>query len=100
MDNATAIQNIQTLHARIDQLYQELNRVTAQLADMERSAMPDPAQEFHASYPDLQVPPELLALVGSHPARTIQQDKADLHEILAGRYSRCNPRRIPESIHP
>ncbi len=87
MNNVIALENIHSLHAKIDQLYHELNQVTAQLADIERAVLPDPAQEFHTAYPGLQVPPAVLALIGTQPTRTLQQDKADLRETLAEKHT-------------
>jgi hypothetical protein len=112
MGKATAPQDIQTLRKTIERLSgeserirRELDQARARLADAERrerelksqiatllddvvkSQLPDPAQEFGAAYPDLHVDAKLLALVGSQPARTIEQDKEDLRDILSEKHS-------------
>jgi len=86
MENSTTLYSIQTLRERIRRIYQELDQVTTELADLEQSILPPAEQEFHAAFPNVPLDHELLALVGSQPARTIEQDKTDLRESMAVKF--------------
>jgi hypothetical protein len=75
-----------SLRQAITRVYQELDEILTRLTRIERTAMRSPAEEFHATYPDSSVDPDLMALVGMQPATSIEQDKAELQEALARKF--------------